>query len=53
MGDPEMMFQVTLYSDKTLTIDGRAATESVPTVLRIIADAIESGSVPLIDMPLN
>lgn len=48
-----MMFQVTLFSDKTITIDGYAATESVPTLLRIVADAIETGSVPLVDMPMN
>lgn len=47
-----MMFQVTLYSDRTLTVDGRAARESVPYLLRTIADAIEGG-MELVDVPMN
>ena len=48
-----MMMQVTLYKDRTLTVDGRAKTEAVPWLLRCIADAIESGGANLIDVPMN
>jgi len=51
---PQMMMQLTLYSDSTLTLDGRAKTEAVPYILRQIADALENGGVNnLVDIPLN
>lgn len=50
--NPEMMMQVTLYRDQTLTIDGRARQDAVPYLLRQIADAVEQG-LPLVDVPMN
>lgn len=47
-----MMFQLTLYSDQTLTIDGRAETGAIPYILRQIATAIEGG-MELVDIPMN
>jgi len=47
-----MMFQVTLYDDQTLTIDGRAKQDHIPYLLRTIADAIEGG-MELVDIPMN
>lgn len=48
----EMMLQITLYSDQTLTIDGRAKEDHIPYILRTIADAIEGG-MELVDIPMN
>jgi hypothetical protein len=50
---PHMMMQVTIWSDGTLTIDGRAKQDAVPYILRQIADTIDSGQTPLIDLPMN
>lgn len=52
MAEPQIMMAVTLYSDQTLTIDGRAKTEAVPYLLRQIADAIDDG-LELVDVPMN
>lgn len=39
-----VLISVTLYEDRTIYIDGRARAEKIPVILRIIADAIESGA---------
>lgn len=52
VGDPQMMFQVTLFRDQTFTIDGFAANEAIPYLLRTLADAIEGGA-ELVEVPMN
>lgn len=49
-----ILFQVTLYRDRTIAVRGRPVEgkdyhEAVAEVLRIVADAIESGATILSD----
>jgi hypothetical protein len=52
VGDPQMMFQVTLYRDQTFTVDGFAADGAIPYLLRELANAIDNGA-ELVEVPMN
>lgn len=39
------MFSLMLYRNSVIRISGNLSNENIPAVLRIIADAIEDGSV--------
>ncbi len=40
----EPLFSLTLYPDGTLAIDGHGKEDRLPDILRVIAEALESGT---------
>lgn len=47
MATHEHLFSVTLYRDGTVRISGHPKQGTIADILRIIADAIDAGDLPL------
>lgn len=43
----EVLFSVTLYRDRTIAIGGHGRYSAIPDILRMVAEAIESGATVL------
>lgn len=49
-GPAVKLFEVTLFADGQLAIDGHAKRSAIPLILRMIAESIERGETIMTDM---